>query len=130
MMEALTTSTVITRGETIIRANSKVQAEVIRDAVSKTLYGRLFNWIVNRINRLLRPKEFEKYVGECYFSKDLFWLVYCKFVYLYFLNQSKIQAEVIRDAVSKTLYRRPFNWIVNMINTQWAQINLSMLNQR
>ena len=60
MMEALTTSTVITRGETIIRANSKVQAEVIRDAVSKTLYGRLFNWIVNRINRLLRPKEFEK----------------------------------------------------------------------
>ncbi|XP_072033973.1 myosin-IIIb-like [Amphiura filiformis] len=60
MLDALTTSTVVTRGETIIRANSKVQAEGIRDAVSKTLYGRLFNWIVNRINKLLRPKQFEK----------------------------------------------------------------------
>lgn len=28
-----------------------------RDAVSKAMYGRLFGWIVNKINQLLAPKD-------------------------------------------------------------------------
>ncbi len=27
-----------------------------RDAVTKTLYGRLFSWIVNKVNQLLAPE--------------------------------------------------------------------------
>ena len=38
-----------------MKENSAQQAESTRDAMSKVLYGRLFDWIVNQINRLLNP---------------------------------------------------------------------------
>ncbi|XP_054621198.1 myosin-IIIa isoform X2 [Dunckerocampus dactyliophorus] len=61
LQEALTSHCVVARGETIVRPNTVEKAAEVRDAMSKALYGRLFSWIVNHINMLLRP---DSHLGE------------------------------------------------------------------
>ncbi|XP_070842279.1 myosin-IIIa isoform X2 [Chaetodon trifascialis] len=61
LQEALTSHCVVARGETIVRPNTVEKAAEVRDAMGKALYGRLFSWIVNRINALLRP---DSHLGE------------------------------------------------------------------
>lgn len=53
LLDALTSNSVVTRGETITRNNTVLEAAAARDAMSKGLYGRLFDWMVNQINTLL-----------------------------------------------------------------------------
>lgn len=56
MVEALTASINITRGESIVRKYKPEEAGNARDAMAKALYGKAFRWIVNQVNKLLGPK--------------------------------------------------------------------------
>nr|XP_058963310.1 myosin-IIIb-like [Pocillopora verrucosa] len=55
LAEVLTSTSTTTRGSVIKRRLKDHQAMDVRDATSKAMYGRLFGWIVNKVNQLLAP---------------------------------------------------------------------------
>ncbi|XP_062983292.1 unconventional myosin-VIIa [Elgaria multicarinata webbii] len=60
LMNCLTSRTIITRGETVSTPLSMEQALDVRDAFVKGIYGRLFVWIVEKINAAIyRPPSHE-----------------------------------------------------------------------
>ncbi|KAK3097735.1 hypothetical protein FSP39_012604 [Pinctada imbricata] len=59
LIGTLTSMVTYTRGEQVKRNYTSQQSEDARDAMSKTVYGRLFGWIVNKVNQLLAPRILE-----------------------------------------------------------------------
>lgn len=58
---ALCTKTTLTRGETIVSPLSSSQARDVCDAFVKGIYGRMFVWIVVKINQVIfKPKVSSK----------------------------------------------------------------------
>ena len=51
--QSLVTTLTSMRGETLCRLHTLTQAEDARDATAKALYGRLFAWIVYKVNQTL-----------------------------------------------------------------------------
>lgn len=55
--KSLCTKTTLTRGETIVSPLSAYQARDVCDAFVKGIYGRMFIWIVTKINQVIfKPK--------------------------------------------------------------------------
>ncbi|XP_023648220.2 myosin VIIAa isoform X5 [Paramormyrops kingsleyae] len=69
LMNCLTSRTIITRGETVSTPLSMEQALDVRDAFVKGIYGRLFVWIVDKINAAIykppstEPKAVRRSIG-------------------------------------------------------------------
>ncbi|XP_061072704.1 myosin VIIAa isoform X2 [Conger conger] len=69
LMNCLTSRTIITRGETVSTPLSMEQALDVRDAFVKGIYGRLFVWIVEKINAAIykppskEPKAVRRSIG-------------------------------------------------------------------
>ncbi|XP_051971635.1 myosin-IIIb-like [Xyrauchen texanus] len=56
LLKSLTCTTSMTRGEAIQRLHNQQQAEDARDSIAKLAYGRVFGWIVSKINEQLAPR--------------------------------------------------------------------------
>ncbi|CAG2163263.1 unnamed protein product, partial [Oppiella nova] len=57
LIDALTTRTIFAHGDTVVSTMSSEQSLDVRDAFVKGIYGRMFVWIVNKINSAIyKPK--------------------------------------------------------------------------
>lgn len=58
LIDVLTTRTIVTRGESVTVTMGRDGAADVRDAFVKGIYGRMFVWIVNKINQAIyKPSQ-------------------------------------------------------------------------
>ncbi|KAL0965525.1 hypothetical protein UPYG_G00282450 [Umbra pygmaea] len=68
LLKSLTCTLSVTRGEAIRRLHNQQQAEDARDSIAKVAYGRVFGWIVSKVNELLAPNvDFDIVLNEIEF---------------------------------------------------------------
>ena len=68
LIDALTTKTIVTRGESVTTAMGVDASMDVRDAFVKGIYGRMFIWIVEKINTAIfkpkpNPRHFRTSIG-------------------------------------------------------------------
>ncbi|CAD5119427.1 DgyrCDS8039 [Dimorphilus gyrociliatus] len=59
--DILISNTTKTRADTITRNYSKKEAKDVRDAVAKFIYGKMFGWVVYRVNQSIASKDTNSY---------------------------------------------------------------------
>uniref|UniRef100_T1IYK7 Myosin motor domain-containing protein n=1 Tax=Strigamia maritima TaxID=126957 RepID=T1IYK7_STRMM len=72
-VEALTSRSIFAQGDTVILPLNASQAKDVRDAFVKGIYGRMFIWIVNKINSAIyKPKSAPGYIRTSIGVLDIF----------------------------------------------------------
>ena len=73
LSDALTTRTIFTHGETVVTTMSTVASIDVRDAAVKGIYGRLFVWLVQKINNAIyNPQESTRHYRKSIGVLDIF----------------------------------------------------------
>ena len=68
LCKALTSRTIFTRGETVTTTMGTEASMDVRDAFVKGVYGRMFIWMVGKINQAIfkakpNPRHYRKSIG-------------------------------------------------------------------